>query len=84
MEKEAVAVINLFTGTNIEIREEEEVIDMCKAWEDMRAEGIKVGRAESMKKQKRIVQNMVDRGYSTEDIMAIMECSREELQELIG
>ena len=84
MEKEAVAVINLFTGTNIEIKEEEEVIDMCKAWEDMRAEGIKVGQAEGMKKQKRIVQNMVDRGYSTEDIMAIMECSREELQELIG
>ena len=108
MEKEAVAVINLFTGTNIEIREEEEVIDMCKAWEDMRAEGIKVGqeegikagriegikvgraegikvaRTENRKKQKRIVQNMVDRGYSIEDIMAIMECSREELQELIG
>lgn len=88
MEKEAVAVINLFTGTNIEIREEEEVIDMCKAWEDMgeekRAEGIKVGQAEGIKKQKRIVQNMVDRGYSIEDIMAIMECSREELQELIG
>lgn len=100
MEKEAVAVINLFTGTNIEIKEEEEVIDMCKAWEDMgeekraigraegmevgRTEGIKVGRAESMKKQKRIVQNMVDRGYSIEDILAIMECSREELQEFIG
>lgn len=84
MEKEAVAVINLFTGTNIEIKEEEEVIDMCKAWEDMRAEGIKVGQAEGMKKQKRIVQNMVDRGYSTEDIMAIMECSREELQQFIG
>lgn len=88
MEKEAVAVINLFTGTNIEIKEEEEVIDMCKAWEDMgeekRAEGIKVGQAEGMKKQKRIVQNMVDRGYSIEDILAIMECSREELQELIG
>lgn len=88
MEKEAVAVINLFTGTNIEIREEEEVIDMCKAWEDMgeekRAEGIKVARTENRKKQKRIVQNMVDRGYSTEDIMAIMECSWEELQEFIG
>lgn len=88
MEKEAVAVINLFTGTNIEIREEEEVINMCKAWEDMgeekRAEGIKVARTENRKKQKRIVQNMVDRGYSTEDILAIMECSREELQEFIG
>lgn len=96
MEKEAVAVINLFTGTNIEIKEEEEVIDMCKAWEDMgeekwaegikvgRAEGIKVARTENRKKQKRIVQNMVDRGYSIEDILAIMECSREELQELIG
>ncbi len=100
MEKEAVAVINLFTGTNIEIKEEEEVINMCKAWEDMgeekraigraegikagRIEGIKVARTESMEKQKRIVQNMVDRGYSIEDIMAIMECSPEELQEFIG
>lgn len=87
MEREAVAVINLFTGTNIEIREEEEVIDMCKAWEDMgeekRAEGLEAARAENRKKQKRIVQNMIDRGYLPEDIMAIMECSREELQQFI-
>ena len=31
--------INLFAGTDIDIDEKEEVIDMCKAWEDQKNEG---------------------------------------------
>ena len=30
---------NLFAGTNIDIDEKEEVIDMCKAWEEQKNEG---------------------------------------------
>ena len=40
VDRETVEAINLFAGTNIDIDEKEEVIDMCKAWKNrkMKAE----------------------------------------------
>ena len=44
VDRETVEAINLFAGTNIDIDEKEEVIDMCKAWEEQKNEGREEGR----------------------------------------
>lgn len=44
MDRETVETINLFAGMNIQTDGKEEVIDMCKAWEEQREEGIEQGR----------------------------------------
>jgi len=43
MDRETVEAINLFAGMNIQTDGKEEVIDMCKAWEEQREEGIEQG-----------------------------------------
>ena len=37
---ETVAAINLFVGTDIKYDENEEVVNMCKAWDDHKKRGI--------------------------------------------
>ena len=44
VDRETVEAINLFAGTNIDMDEKEEVIDMCKAWEEQKNEGREEGR----------------------------------------
>ena len=41
---ETVAAFNLFVGTDIKYDENEEVVNMCKAWDDHKKLG-KIGRA---------------------------------------
>ena len=41
---ETVAAINLFVGTDIRYDEKEEVVNMCKAWDDHKKRGIQEGR----------------------------------------
>ena len=40
--------INLFAGTDIDIDEKEEVIDMCKAWEEQKNEGRELGERQKI------------------------------------
>jgi len=40
---ETVAAINLFAGTDIKYDEKEEVVNMCKAWDDHKKRGIQEG-----------------------------------------
>ena len=40
---ETIAAINLFVGTDIKYDEKEEVINMCKAWDDHKKRGIQEG-----------------------------------------
>ena len=49
LNRETVDAINTFAGTNIEVNEDEEVIDMCKAWEDQKEAGIQEGRKVGIK-----------------------------------
>ncbi len=46
LDKETVAAINMFAGTNMKIDEKAKVIDMCKAWEDAITEGKEAGKIE--------------------------------------
>ena len=60
LDKETVAAINMFAGTNMKIDEKAKVIDMCKAWEDAITEGkvegiIKMGKKYNLSKEKIII-----------------------------
>jgi len=83
MEQEAVQLLNLVTGAEIEINTEQEVVDMCKALADMisreRKLGYDNGVEEERKKRIRIIKNMLNRGFAYEDIMDIAECGRDEI-----
>lgn len=46
MDRRSVDLINLVTGSKLQINEEEETIDMCKAIQDIREEGWQEGRQE--------------------------------------
>ena len=83
MEQEAVQLLNLVTGAEIEINTEQEVVDMCKALADMisreRKLGYDNGVEEERKKRIQIIKNMLNRGFAYEDIMDIAECGRDEI-----
>ena len=78
--------INLFAGTDIDIDEKEEVIDMCKAWEEQKNEGRELGREEGRelgREEGRIRQAKVTalklqkKGHSIEDIAECVDFDEE-------
>ena len=86
VDRETAQFIKEMTGVNIEIQEDEEDVNMCKAWEDMRNEGIQLGeqRGEQklQEKNRLVIKNMLQRGYSDEDILAIAECEPEDIEQV--
>lgn len=66
LENDAVSMINVFTGTNLEINEKKGVTDMCKAWDDQkkegRAEGLALGNITA-------IRNMIDLGLTKDQIL---------------
>ena len=83
VDRETAQFIKEMTGVNIEIQEGEEDVNMCKAWEDMaidmKNEGIQLGEQE---KNRLVIKNMLRRGYSDEDILAIAECEPEDIEQV--
>ena len=86
VDRETVEAINLFAGTDIDIDEKEEVIDMCKAWEEQKNEGRELGREEGRKEGReegRIRQAKVTalklqkKGHSIEDIAECVDFDEE-------
>lgn len=74
-------------GTDIRMENDEEVVDMCKAWSDMAAEereiGKKEGKAEGQRESKqRVIENMLKMGYPDDDILEIAECTSREINEI--
>ncbi len=82
VDRETAEAINLFAGTDIDIDEKEEVIDMCKAWEDQKNEGRELGREEG-REEGRIRQAKVTalklqkKGHSIEDIAECVDFDEE-------
>ena len=94
VDRETVEAINLFAGTDIDIDEKEEVIDMCKAWEDQKNEGRELGREEGRelgrklgREEGRIRQAKVTalklqkKGYSIEDIAECVDFDEKTVKE---
>ena len=86
VDRETVEAINLFAGTDIDIDEKDEVIDMCKAWEEQKNEGRELGREEGRKEGReegRIRQAKVTalklqkKGHSIEDIAECVDFDEE-------
>ena len=74
----ALEAINLFAGTDIDIDEKEEVIDMCKAWEDQKNEGRELGREEGRIRQAEVTAlKLQKKGYSIEDIAECVDFDEE-------
>ena len=74
VDRETVEAINLFAGTDIDIDEKEEVIDMCKAWEEQKNEGREEGRISQAKVTGLKLQK---KGHSIEDIAECVEFDEE-------
>ena len=86
VDRETVEAINLFAGTDIDIDEKDEVIDMCKAWEEQKNEGREEGRKEGReegREEGRIRQAKVTalklqkKGHSIEDIAECVDFDEE-------
>ena len=107
VDRETAQFIKEMTGVNIEIQENEEDVNMCKAWEDMaidmKNEGLQLGlrqgeqlgrqrgeqiglqRGEQLglqEKNRLVIKNMLQRGYSDEDILAIAECEQADIEQV--
>ena len=65
---------NLFAGTDIDIDGKEEVIDMCKAWEEQKNEGREEGRISQAKVTALKLQK---KGHSIEDIAECVDFDEE-------
>lgn len=83
VDRETVEAINLFAGTDIDIDEKEEVIDMCKAWEEQKNEGREEGRkkeqvsliVKKIKKNKTVAEIADDLEEKEEVIAPIYEAA---------
>ena len=60
MEREAVQLLNLVTGAEMEMDEEEEVVNVCKAIQDMRKEERELGQQEG---KTQMIQSMLAHGW---------------------
>mgnify|MGYP002762337831 FL=1 len=74
MEREAVQLLNLVTGAEMEMDEEEEVVNMCKAIQDMRKEERELGQQES---KRQIMQSMLAHGYTLDEVMEVIQCEED-------
>ena len=78
VDRETVEAINLFAGTDIDIDEKEEVIDMCKAWEEQKNEGRELGREEGRIRQAKVTAlKLQKKGHSIEDIAECVDFDEE-------
>lgn len=80
IKSKAGQVIKILTGSDFEIREEEEKIDMCKALEDLKEEGRQEGRQDGIRKI--ILKILAKNQFSYEEIADMTEMSVEEIMEI--
>lgn len=94
--RETVEMINTFAGTNIKIDEKEEVVDMCKAWDDMIQDGVKEGeRKGRIEGQNNMLYSLVQDGdlnievaakkidMTVDEFKSAMEAAKYKVPELV-
>ena len=81
VDRETVEAINLFAGTDIDIDEKEEVIDMCKAWEEQKNEGRELGR--ELGERQKIISQIVKKLQKDKSVAEIAD-DLEEKEEVIA
>ena len=78
MEREAVQLLNLVTGAEMEMDEEEEVVNVCKAIQDMRKEERELGQQEG---KTQIIQSMLAHGYTLDEVMEVVGSDEDNVEE---
>ncbi len=78
MEREAVQLLNLVTGAEMEMDEDEEVVNMCKAIQDMRKEERELGQQEG---KTQIIQSMLAHGYTLDEVMEVVGSDEDNVEE---
>ena len=81
VDRETVEAINLFAGTDIDIDEKEEVIDMCKAWEEQKNEGREECR--ELGERQKIISQIVKKLQKDKSVAEIAD-DLEEKEEVIA
>ena len=81
VDRETVEAINLFAGTDIDIDGKEEVIDMCKAWEEQKNEGREEGR--ELGERQKIISQIVKKLQKDKSVAEIAD-DLEEKEEVIA
>ena len=81
VDRETVEAINLFAGTDIDIDEKEEVIDMCKAWEEQKNEDREEGR--ELGERQKIISLIVKKLQKDKSVAEIAD-DLEEKEEVIA
>ena len=80
MDNESVAAINTFLGTNIPLNKNEEVTDMCKAWDDLINEGIEKGIKKGIEKGRiNIIADFLLNGGTEEQAKEMLKASENEV-----
>lgn len=80
VERSAASVINVLTHSKIAFDEKEELVDMCQAIEEMRAEERLIGRDEGREETARRMLNLGK--YTIEEIAMCSDLSIERVKEL--
>lgn len=70
LEREAITTIEMFAGVKINMEQEEEEMDMCKAWYDRRQHGIEDGEKLKLISQ---VTRKIKKGLSVKEINDFLE-----------
>ena len=95
VEREAIDVINKVTGTNIEYEESEEVVNMCRAWdnsmtkarEEGHSAGLKEGHSpglrEGISTTKAVFKAYIS-GKNAEEIAKELKMPLEEVEEVLA
>ena len=84
LERSAARVINTVTHLNLEWKEDEEVVNVCQAWKEMREDARKEGLKEGLKEgQLAFARKMLQKGtYSKEEISELSGLTIEEVETL--
>lgn len=80
LEKDAVSMISEVVDIKVPVNEKEETVDMCKAWEDQRLEGLEQGLKEYSKAIRLLkkdgcdtVEKLMERGVSQKTAECVIE-----------
>lgn len=81
---EVAKMISCMTGTKIKINLKEGLVDMCKAWEEQRQEGIQAGIQEGIQEEKiNLIQKKLEKGKNIQQIADELEDTVIEIEKLI-
>ena len=72
IDRETAAAINLFAGMNLKVNEKNEVVDVCKAWEEQKKSG-------QIEERIDIISKFLENGGTKEEAKRILQVSEEEI-----